>query len=107
MASAECKDLKILFDYPGNPNLKNGYENFFQISTLYQAHKDVAEELIWKQKIYNQVIRDIYKDQFKALGFKDIHFNRFILGNYDNADDIHKRPLSKMVQDIAKQLKIL
>lgn len=107
MASAKSKDLKILFDYPGNPKLKNGYENFFQISTLYQAHKDVAEELIWKQKIYNHIIRDIYKEQFKVLGFKDIHFNRFILGNYDKADDIHKRPLSKMVQDIAKQLKIL
>lgn len=107
MVSAESKDLKILFDYPGNPKLKNGYENFFQISTLYQAHKDVAEELIWKQKIYNHIIRDIYKEQFKVLGFKDIHFNRFILGNYDKADDIHKRPLSKMVQDIAKQLKIL
>lgn len=107
MVSAESKDLKILFDYPGNPKLKNGYEKFFQISTLYQAHKDVAEELIWKQKIYNHIIRDIYKEQFKVLGFKDIHFNRFILGNYDKADDIHKRPLSKMVQDIAKQLKIL
>jgi len=107
MASAKSKDLKILFDYPGNPKLKNGYENFFQISTLYQAHKDVAEELIWKQKIYNHIIRDIYKEQFKVLGFKDIHFNRFILGNYDKADDIHKRPLSKMVQDVAQQLKIL
>lgn len=107
MATAKSGDLEIVFDYPGNPKLKKGYENFFQISTLYKAHKDVAEELLWKKHVYNHVIREIYRDQFKELGFKDADFNRFILGNYDRTEDIHKRPLSKMTQDIAKDLGVI
>lgn len=107
MVSAKTEDLEIVFDYPGNPQLKNGYEKFFHISTLYKAHKDVAEELLWKKYVYNNIIRDIYKDQFKQLGFKDSDFNRFILGNYDKTEDIHKRPLAKMTQDIAKDLGII
>lgn len=74
---------------------------------LYKAHKDIAEELLWKKYVYNHVIRDIYRDLFKELGFVDADFNRFILGNYDKIDDIHKRPLSKMTQDIARQLGII
>jgi 5-methylcytosine-specific restriction endonuclease McrA len=107
MATAKSKDLEIIFDYPGNPKMRNGYENFFQISTLYKAHKDVAEELLWKKYVYNHIIREIYSDQFKALKFKDKDFNRFILGNYDRTEDIHKRPLSKMTQDIAKDLDLI
>lgn len=107
LASAKSDDLEICFDYPENQKLKNGFEKFFHITRLYNAHKDVAEELIWKQKIYNNVIRDIYKQQFEALGFTDAQFTRFILGNYAQLEEVHKRPLSKMTQDIAKQLKII
>lgn len=107
MVSLDSKDLKIKFDCPGNQKLLNGYERYFNVSDLYQAHRDVAEELIWRQKIYNRIFIDIYKDQFKRLGFKDSHFVRFILGNFYQPKDIHKRPLSKMTQDIAEQLEIL
>ena len=79
----------------------------FHISTQYQAHKEMVEELIWKKQIYNSTFLDIYKDSFKQLGFKQTDFNRFILSNYDKDEDILKRPLAKMVQDIAKQLGII
>lgn len=107
MVSLDSKDLMIKFDCPGNQKLLNGYNRYFHVSDLYQAHRDVAEELIWKQKIYNRIFIDIYKDQFKRLGFKDSHFARFILGNFEQPKDIHKRPLAKMTQDIAEQLEIL
>ena len=82
-------------------------DTLFHISTQYQAHKDVVEELIWKKQIYNSTILGIYKDNFKQLGFKQTDFNRFILSNYDKDEDILKRPFAKMVQDIAKQLGII
>ena len=107
MATAKSNDLEIVFDYPGNSKMRNGYEKFFQISTLYKAHKDVAEELLWKKYVYNNIIKEIYRLQFKELKFKDKDFSRFILGNYDKTEDIHKRPLAKMTQDIAKDLGII
>ena len=67
----------------------------------------VAQELINKVKSKCCGIKDIYKDNFKQLGFKQTDFNRFILSNYDKNEDILKRPFAKMVQDIAKQLGII
>lgn len=32
---------------------------------------------------------------------------RFILGTFDSHEDVHKRPLTKLVQDVAKQLGII
>ena len=87
--------------------LKENMEQLFGISHQYQAHKDIAEEILWKSKIYNKTILDIYQDSFKELGFRKSDFNRFVLSNYDREEDILKRPLSKMMQDIAKQLGII
>jgi len=38
---------------------------------------------------------------------KQSDVNRFILGTYDKPEDIHKRPLAKLTQDVAKQLGII
>ncbi len=67
----------------------------------------MAEELIWKSRAYNDTFMESYREAFDRLNIKDYHFKRFILGNFDRAEDIHKRPLSKMTQDIARQLGII
>ena len=74
----------------------------FKISDQYQAHKGVVEEIVWKRKIYSKAILEIYQDSFSELGFRKSDFNRYILSNYDKEEGILKRPLSKMMQDIAK-----
>jgi len=107
LADPNNKTLIINFSCPNNPKLEKCFNRFFDINTLYQAHTDIAEELIWKSQIYNHVIINDYKRLFRQLGFRDSDFMRFIIGNYDLTDDIHKRPLSKLTQDIAKQLKII
>ena len=107
LADPSKQELKINFSCPGNPKLEKCFNRFFNINTLYQAHTDIAEELIWKSRIYNDVIIKDYKRLFKKLGFRDSDFARFILGNYEQTEQIHKRPLSKMTQDIASQLKII
>lgn len=99
--------IKILFSCPNDKELENGFNHYFHISSMYQAHKDIAVELLWKSRIYNKTFKDYYIKQFKKLGFKESDFKRFILGNYDTVENIHKRPLAKMTQDIAKQLGII
>lgn len=106
LATHDRDMLRIIFSSK-EPGLKDNMDTLFHISTQYQAHKDVVEELIWKKQIYNSTILGIYKDNFKQLGFKQTDFNRFILSNYDRDEDILKRPFAKMVQDIAKQLGII
>ena len=106
LATHDRDMLRIIFS-SNEPGLKDNMDALFHISTQYQAHKEMVEELIWKEQIYNSTILDIYKDNFKQLGFKQTDFNRFILSNYDKDEDILKRPLAKMVQDIAKQLGII
>lgn len=103
----DAEILKILFSCPNDRELENGFNYYFHISTLYQAHTDIAEELVWKSRIYNKTYQDFYIKQFKQLGFKGSDFTRFIIGNYDTVENIHKRPLSKMTQDIAEQLGII
>lgn len=88
-------------------NLKINHEDLFHITELYKQHKDIIEELIWKSKVYNKSYKDSLSDSFAKLFPNSSNFNRFILGNYDKPKDIHRRPLAKMVQDIAKELGII
>ena len=106
LATNDKDKLRISFKAK-DKQLGENMNSLFHITTQYQAHKDIVEELIWKQKIYNHTILDIYRDNFENLGFRKSDFNRFILSNYDMEEDILKRPLSKMMQDIAKQLGII
>lgn len=106
MVSHDKDKLKINFN-SSEGNLKENMDKLFHISTQYQAHKDIVEEIVWKKQIYNKALFDIYSKSFKDLGFRQSDFNRFIISNYDKEEDILKRPLSKMVQDIAKQLDII
>lgn len=102
MLTQDYTDLKIEFDTSDHDD----HNRVFKIEGSYNALKDVAEELIWKHKIYNssylKSLRESFGKKFNYGGF-----NRLILGNYDKPTDIHQRPLSKLTQDIAKQLGIL
>ncbi len=100
------EELVILFDCIDS-NLKIDHEKLFHISELYSQHKDIVEELIWKSRIYNKSYKDSLSDSFSRLFPQTSNFNRFILGNYDSPKDIHRRPMSKLMQDIARQLGII
>lgn len=107
--SGNSANLRIVF----GPNLGTSqqkvddYEDYFHINKLYENFRDTVEEIIWKYRAYNS-------SAIKALIGSNFHFipkkadiNRFILSNYDQFDDVLKRPLAKLVQDIAKQLGII
>lgn len=107
LISHDINNLEILFDCKSNDELLRNEEDLFHISTLYQAHRDVVEELIWKKNIYNDIFKQIYYDEFKSLLFTESDFRRFIVGNYTDLIDVHKRPLSQMVHDISIDLGLI
>jgi hypothetical protein len=47
------------------------------------------------------------KDNLDCLVPDDALIDRLLIGNYMDETDIHKRPMSKFMQDIAQQLGII
>lgn len=103
----DASKLKICIDCNEAGLLKN-HNDRFHIENLYSSFKNEAEEILWKAMTRNRS----YMEQLKAsysyiFGSFDVDQIRFLYGFYKKRSDIHKRPLTKMKQDIAKQLKIL
>lgn len=97
--------LKISFNDKGSK-----LNDLFAVKEIYETQKDLAAEIIVKSEIYNESYKTVLQNSFSKLygkGKQSINFNRIILGNYTEPKDIHKRPMSKFTQDIAKQLKLL
>lgn len=107
--SGDAEDLKIsLNPRVGTPITElEKYNNYFHINNLYDNYKDTVEEVIWKYRMYNKAGRKALQDAFSPILPHLEDFNRFILGNYDKDRDSLKRPLAKLVQDVAKELGIL
>ncbi|WP_047414682.1 HNH endonuclease domain-containing protein [Cellulophaga sp. Hel_I_12] len=98
------ENLKIEFD----DSEKKGYNDQFDIEGIYSTQKDLAEELILKALIYNKNYLESLRNSFKKLYPNKIPMaERLLVGNYTNSKDIHKRPMSKFTQDIARQLKLI
>ena len=65
------------------------------------------EEIIWKSQVYNPSGLKALEQVLGNTLPKYMDPMRFILGNYIAPADIHKRPLAKLTQDVAKQLGLL
>lgn len=97
-------NLVILFDDP----FRKGFNKSFDIEGIYSTQKDLAEELVLKSIIYNENYLKSLKNSFKKLYPNKIPMaERLLVGNYTRVKDIHKRPMSKFTQDIARQLKLI
>lgn len=89
-----CKDRK----------LKANHNNVFHIKDLYKAFDDEAEELLWLMNAQTHG----YLANIKAILKKMLLPEQIVrlLYRFYADKDIHKRPLSKMRLDLAKQLKL-
>lgn len=106
--TGKVEDLVIKFQSQNNKQQDSiDYDNYFHIERLYENLKDVVEEVIWKYRAYNKSGRKALEDSFNVMFHDKNDWNRFILGNYVNEEDLLKRPLAIFVHDIAKQLGII
>jgi hypothetical protein len=104
----ENEKLKILFEDPHKPNklifAPKSLEDTFHITGIYEIQKDIAEEMIAKAYTYNDALKNTFKTSFGTL-FSDANLmDRLILGSYAGSDEIHKRTMTKFMQDISRQL---
>ena len=99
------EDLRIAF-LPKESGQYPDYDKNFHISKLYSNFKSEVEDVIWRNRIYSPKMVEAMQ-QSGVYQIKSQDVNRFIIGNYDREDDILKRPLAKLIQDVAKQLGLI
>lgn len=81
--------------------------DIFNLKDLYELHNDHAIELIIKRNLkYSKKYRD-YLGSYKGLQLSKSEIDRLILGNYALEKEQHKRPLSKLYQDIGRELGLI
>jgi len=86
-------------DINGNPdNLE-----IFHLKELYKQHKDIVLELLIKKAYYPQS----YIEELSKFGFDEDDIYRYLFSNYKKDEDLHKRPLSKLIKDISEELKLI
>lgn len=86
-------------DITGNPdNIE-----LFKLDKLYKQHKDIVLDLLIKKAYYPES----YIQELSHFGFSQDEIYRYLLGDYKQDEDLHKRPLSKLIRDISKELGIV
>lgn len=74
----------------------------FKLEELYKQHKDIVLELLIKKAYYPKS----YIKELKNFGFNDDEVYKYLLCNYKKDEDLHKRPLSKLIKDISRELRL-
>ena len=76
----------------------------FKLDELYKQHKDVVIDLLMKKTYYPKSYIEELENNF---GFTQDEIYRYLLGNYKKEEDLHKRPLSKLIKDISEELDLI
>ena len=106
--SHDSNDLIVRFDVTnGDSNLLENHNEMFCVQGIYDTQKDIIEELLHKKVAYSEMYSKDLVKSFEKLFSDTSIIKRLLLGNYVNPDEIHKRPMSKFIQDIAKQIKLI
>ena len=80
----------------------------FNIDSLYNEHKDIVLELIQKAQIYNESYIDELMQNYEGTIFKNREdLMRLITCGYVTDEELHKRPLSKLIKDISEELGLI
>lgn len=80
----------------------------FALEVLYKEHKDIVLELIQKAQIYNYSYLDELMQKYEGTLFKNREdLLSLVTCGYVSDEDLHKRPLSKLIKDISEELNLL
>ena len=78
--------------------------NIFKLDELYKQHKDIVVDLLMKKAYYP---KSYIEELEKSFGFTKDEIYRYLLNNYKKEEDLHKRPLSKLMKDISEELDLI
>lgn len=101
-------EAEIIIGLTNLDNLKvENYHNKLSLIGIYNRHKDIVQEIYLKAYAYinggGEALLALVDPEGNAV-FQNIEeIQQILLANYRLTEDINKRPLSKFMQDIAKQ----
>ncbi len=108
LTTRDKKDIDFTFNEPIYSTLgARKFNDVFHIEGIYETQDDLIEELIIKSQIYNKAYLKTLKFNFDKLSLHPELFKRTLVGNYTEDKDIHRRPMSKLVMDVAKDLDLI
>ena len=85
----------------------DSHSSFFRLTGLYPHFSDAAEEVIWKAKIYDKTYQaQLMKAYKRKFPYNMDDFKRFYLGFYPDEKDVNMRPLTLLMQGIAKDMNL-
>lgn len=106
-----CKNLRIKnkenIDIPLKENYSNQYDKYIEIFKLnerYKLHKDIVYDMITKAELYPETrLKEL--ESLTGIPFQQIKKDIFNL--IDEDSDLSKQPFSKLIKDIAEELKLI
>lgn len=107
LTTKDSNEIEFNFVEPSYVSGVKEFNEVFHIEGIYQTQVDLIEELIVKSQIYNSSYLKTLENNFKKLNLHPELFKRTLIGNYTEDKDIHKRPMSKLVMDIARELELI
>lgn len=106
LSSFKKEDIEVKLLGSNSKNVIQ-YNRMFNIDLRYNKYKDIIEELFHKHNVYNNIYKDSIETIINSGRIDEALFKRIIVGNYTKEDEVFKRPLAKLYQDIAKQIGII
>lgn len=108
-------DFKFKFDVKSADNFDikfskkiDSNNDYFKLEEFYEYHDNIAHELYIKFKQENTKEHfDSLKKSLSGIGFDEDEIYRFLTCVYLKDEDLHKRPLSKLIKDINEELNLI
>lgn len=100
--------LKVLVtQVDGGANIEKKYNDLFDVKEIYNMHHDILEELLLKKHIYNKPYVRALVNRFKKLFPDELIIHKLVVGNYVRPEEVHKRPMTKFIQDISRDIGLI
>lgn len=87
--------------------VRDDMEKKLHITDIYSEHIDEVEELVWRSLFGRNAFVKALNNSKLGIKLSSRDVDRFILGTYSDPEDVHKRPLTKLKQDLGKELRLI
>ena len=93
-------DIKLTAYHAADKAIADKQNDKLLINQIYKEHNDIVQETAWRKLIANESWINSIKEGLGADNLDMKEVNRLLYANYTSAEDTHKRPLSRLVQDV-------
>lgn len=93
-------DIKLTAYHATDKAIADKQNDKLLINQIYKEHNDIVQETAWRKLIANESWINSIKEGLGADNLDMKEVNRLLYANYTSAEDTHKRPLLRLVQDV-------